>query len=150
MRFFVAAKAVIQNAKGQVLLVREGEVYEEGTNAGTYDVPGGRIEPGELLLDALHREVAEEAEILVAVGRILHVADTFNVIQGETVHIIRHYFHCTTKETTVVLSTDHDQYAWVDPSKIDSYAVLTDVATAIQAIYEKTAGILHPRCKCVF
>lgn len=42
MKLFVAAKAVVQNEEGKVLILREATTYEESTNVGKYDIPGGR------------------------------------------------------------------------------------------------------------
>ena len=40
----VAAKAVIMNAEGKILIVREADTYEEGTKIGKWGLPGGRID----------------------------------------------------------------------------------------------------------
>ncbi len=42
-----------------VLLAEDGLVVMHNVN-DSHPVPGGRLEPGETLLDALHREIAEE------------------------------------------------------------------------------------------
>jgi 8-oxo-dGTP diphosphatase len=44
---------------------------EAGPLAGTWEFPGGRVEPGEDPMAALAREVAEETGAVVAVGELL-------------------------------------------------------------------------------
>src|SRR5918997_6435038 len=46
-------------ADGQLLLVRRGR----GPAAGTWSVPGGRVEAGETLAEAVIRELAEETSL---------------------------------------------------------------------------------------
>ncbi|MCA9362556.1 NUDIX hydrolase [Candidatus Kaiserbacteria bacterium] len=132
MKLFVGAKAVIQRSDGKVLIVREGSAYEEGTNIGKWDVPGGRIEADEALLAGLAREVKEEAGLEVEVGEVLYAADNFPEIKGEKAHVVRIYFACTTTKQEIVLSKDHDEHAWVDQTDIEKYAVMEDAAIAIR------------------
>lgn len=51
----VAVGAIVRRA-GRLLLVRRGRPPA----AGEWSVPGGRVEPGELLAEAVVRELAEE------------------------------------------------------------------------------------------
>lgn len=51
----VAGKAIIINSKGKVLLLREAVTYQEGTNIGRYQCPGGRLNPGESYTEGLLR-----------------------------------------------------------------------------------------------
>jgi ADP-ribose pyrophosphatase YjhB (NUDIX family) len=51
-----------------------------------WHLPGGRARPGELLRDALTREFAEETALVVSVGRLLYVAESFDRSGG--VHVI--------------------------------------------------------------
>ena len=52
---------------GHLLMIRRGR--EPG--AGLWSVPGGRVEPGETLREAVAREVAEETGLRVTVGAFL-------------------------------------------------------------------------------
>lgn len=58
--------AVIQHAE-RVLLVQEAKQSVRGT----WNLPGGRVEPGEGLADAMVREIAEEAGIAVELKGLL-------------------------------------------------------------------------------
>jgi ADP-ribose pyrophosphatase YjhB (NUDIX family) len=58
----VGVSAVVCDGAGRILLIRTA-------NAG-WELPGGRVEPGEDLITALVREVREEAECEIEVGRL--------------------------------------------------------------------------------
>ena len=58
-------------ADGQLLLVRRGR----GPGSGRWSVPGGRVEAGETLRQAVVREVAEETGLQVHCGELLGWAE---------------------------------------------------------------------------
>ena len=58
--------ALIQNEEGNVLLVHN-------TDGGGWSLPGGKVEYGETLVEALKREVREETGLFVEVNDIVSV-----------------------------------------------------------------------------
>ncbi len=59
--------AVVRDPQGRLLMIKRGR--EPG--AGLWSIPGGRIEPGETDDEALVREMLEETNLTVEVGRLL-------------------------------------------------------------------------------
>ena len=59
--------AVVHDAAGRLLLIRRGT--EPGR--GRWSVPGGRVEPGESLEEAVEREVREETGLPVRAGAVV-------------------------------------------------------------------------------
>ena len=136
MKLFVGAKAVVVR-DGKILLLRESTEYDEGTEAGKWDVPGGRIDDGESVRDGLVREVKEESSLDVIPGKAIECFDNFPVIKGEECHIVRVYFFATEhEEKSVVLSQDHDQFDWVDPADIRDKVLASDVEKVLAAAKE--------------
>ena len=112
----VAAKAVITNAKGQVLIVREGGKYDEGSKIGQYGLPGGRLNVGEMFQDGLKREAREETGLDVEPIKPLQVGEWHPTIKGVPHQIIAIFMLCKAKPGKVTLSDEHDDYQWVEPT----------------------------------
>jgi 8-oxo-dGTP diphosphatase len=59
--------AVVQDAAGRLLLIRRGH----DPHAGLWSLPGGRVEGGETLEQAVRREVLEETGLRVRPGAVV-------------------------------------------------------------------------------
>ena len=93
---------------------------------GIWEFPGGNIEDGELILDALKREIYEEIGLTIDTNKSLleHFYDTINE-KTERYHYIELDFliEVDTKELDIKLSEEHDEFCWVkkDCSVIDDF-----------------------------
>ena len=129
---FVATKAVIVfNEK--VLLLREAGLYKDGTNVGRYDLPGGRLKPGEHFQEALKREVLEETGLAVVVGDPVAVCEWRPVVRGVQWQVVGIFFECHADSAEVVLSGDHDQYEWINPREYKKYNIIDN----LEPVFEK-------------
>jgi 8-oxo-dGTP diphosphatase len=59
--------AIVTDEQGRLLMIQRG--HDPG--AGLWSIPGGRIEPGETDEQALVRELLEETNLQVKVGRLI-------------------------------------------------------------------------------
>ncbi|RKT11106.1 8-oxo-dGTP diphosphatase [Streptomyces sp. 1114.5] len=108
---FVAAAVI--NHEGRILLVRRNPDDYMG---GLWEIPSGTVEPGETILDALHRETAEETGLAIdqVTGYIGHF-DYENSRGGTT----RQFnFAVTVEKTEPVVLTEHDTHQWALPSDL--------------------------------
>ena len=71
-RIRITPRAVILK-EAEILL--QHKVYEDGSER--YVLPGGSVEPGETIEQALIRECEEEIGTIIRVEKLLHVADVF-------------------------------------------------------------------------
>jgi 8-oxo-dGTP diphosphatase len=111
----VAAKAIVVNAKGELLVLRESAAHDTNTNAGRYQFPGGRLEPQEPFLDGLRREVQEETGLHVVPQYPFQVGEWWPVIHGVKHQIVAIFVICELPEgkTVITLSEEHDAFMWV-------------------------------------
>lgn len=131
MRQFIATRSLIVR-ESRVLVIRESEKYEDGTNEGKYDLPGGRLAQGERFDDSLRREVREETGLSIKIGKPFHVMEWRPVVRGEQWQIVAVFFECSA-EGEVRLGKDHDSYKWIDPRNYKSEGVIENLSPMFEA-----------------
>ena len=103
---------------GSILLVRRGH----GPAAGTWSVPGGRVEMGETLHEAVVREVHEETGLHVAVDRFLGWLERIHPEEGKA-HFVILDFAVTSLDPNAepVAGDDAAEVAWIPVSDLADY-----------------------------
>lgn len=130
----VAAKAIIVNDKGEVLIVRESADHASNDKAGRYGLPGGRLEPGEVFFETLMREVYEETGLKVTIGRPLLVGEWRPTINGVPHQIVGMFMACRAPSGAAVkLSEEHDDYQWISPGGRAAFDIVEPDWMAIDA-----------------
>lgn len=124
-----AAAVVIHD--GRVLLIRR----TQPPDAGAWSIPGGAVELGESVEDALRREVREETGLEVAVGEFLEV---FERIERDADGAIRFHFvvldHAATVTGGVLRSGDDAADAvFAGLDDLDRYALADSVRRVISS-----------------
>jgi 8-oxo-dGTP diphosphatase len=100
--------AAVIDAGGRVLLVRRCAADSRG---GEWEFPGGKVDPGEDLSTALHREVVEETGLRIA--SITGYLGAFDYTSQRGTYNRQHTWSVTPATTGEVRLTEHDAYAWV-------------------------------------
>lgn len=77
----VGVGAMVFNENGQVFMAQRG--LHATNEVGCWEFPGGRVEFGERLEEAIVREFAEEYGMRIQVLRLLHVADHILTDEGQ-------------------------------------------------------------------
>jgi 8-oxo-dGTP diphosphatase len=104
-----------------LLLVRRGH----GAAAGEWAFPGGRVEFGETMVEALVREVREETGLAVAVGDYIgHV----EVITEGTHYVIHDYYATAFDTEPLRAGDDAAEAAWVDLHVVAELNLVESVA----------------------
>lgn len=122
--FFVAAHALIMDSEKKVLTLKRAEC----TNYMPlkWDIPGGTVEVGETVEEALVRELNEETGIQIKpLYPIYAYSNLSQLPQRQTVQIV---YMCEYQQGEVTLNPkEHIEYKWVhydDLKKLDCIAFL--------------------------
>jgi ADP-ribose pyrophosphatase YjhB (NUDIX family) len=116
----VVAVGGVAVVDGRLLMVRRGH----GPAAGTWSVPGGRVELGETLHEAVVREVAEETGVRAVVVRFLGWAEQIEPsADGDPWHFVLLDFEVAPLEPEVVpvAGDDATEALWVPLDELDDY-----------------------------
>lgn len=136
IKLFTATKAFIVY-NGKVLLLKESTKYADGANAGRFDVPGGRVKPGQRFDESLLREILEETGLSVKIGRPFFVNEWRPVVRGEQWQIVGTFFECLAESDQVVLSEDHEEFLWIEPKEYQNYNLIDNLIPAFESYLEK-------------
>jgi len=136
MKLFAATKAFIIY-KNQVLILQESNQYKEGTNKGRFDVPGGRVVPGERFDDGLIREVKEETGLKIKIDKPFFVNEWRPEIKGEKWQIVASFFECKSTSDKVKLSKDHSDFKWIKPKDYKKYNLIPNLSIAFEAYLKR-------------
>lgn len=125
----VAVGGIVENEQGEILLVK--------TQHGGWVYPGGQVEVGENLIDALVREVKEESGIDIEVGHLIGTYSNTGIYKwyDEVTDVpTKVMFDFVGKPIGGVLSTSEEtsESCWVQKERVLEFIT----APAVRARYE--------------
>ena len=101
------------------IIVRNGQVFATQRGYGDWkdwwEFPGGKMEPGESPQEALVREIREELDAEIEVGRLLETVEW----DYPAFHLTMHCFLCSVKSESMHLN-EHEAAAWLSSDTIRS------------------------------
>jgi mutator protein MutT len=109
---------------------------------GTWSIPGGTLEVGETLQEAVVRELAEETGIKV---RVLDLVDVFERISQDDAGRVQYHFVildylCERVGGEAKAASDASDLAWVGEANLSSYELTPGALPVIQKAFQKVAG----------
>lgn len=121
----VGVGAVVFDRAGRVLLVKRAHA----PGAGSWSLPGGRVEAGESAGAAVVREVREETGLAVVVRASLGDVR----IEREGYRYLIHEFLCAVSGPEAIAAGDDAAEAhWATPDDLTELAVSADAVTVIE------------------
>lgn len=114
MELQVGVKVLLKNKANRYLLVKRSSLkYPEGFPE--WDIVGGRINPGTLLLENLKREVKEETNLNLSEKIKLIAAQDILRVPGR--HVVR-LTYLGEADGDPVLSDEHTEFKWFTMNEI--------------------------------
>ena len=106
----VLCETVLVNSDNKILILKRSDSDEK--RPGQWDVPGGHMDPGELVLGAAARELQEETGIRVEPRR-LRMLYALTARRGD-INVVWLFFTGNSEsDQPVALSDEHSDYRWV-------------------------------------
>ena len=127
----VGVGAVITNDSGEVVLIRRGLP----PRAGQWSIPGGKLEWGERVTDAVLREIREETGLIVTIERLIDVVDLITRDNGGDVlvHYVLIDFKAAHAGGELTAGSDAAEARWVHPSSLHQYELWAETRRVIEA-----------------
>jgi len=128
--------AVIWNDKDELVLIRRGKEPRRDQ----WSIPGGHLEWGESLHDAILREVREETGLVVEIAGLVDTVDL--IVQDGSGEITRHYvlidFATQVVAGELRAGSDAAEARWVAFSALDDYPLWSET----RRIIEESRGLV--------
>jgi len=110
-RVIEVVAAIIVDAEGRIFATQRG--YGEWKDY--WEFPGGKIEPGESPQQALKREIHEELDAEIKIGKLLRTID----YDYPSFHLTMHCFLATLVNPHLTL-IEHEAAKWLLPAELHS------------------------------
>ena len=113
--FLIGPRATIYNTKtNKVLLLQRND----GNNV--WEIPGGKRENNENIVDALKREVKEETGLTINEYKLVYVSPIF-----ENHPFLKPYLNigylCFVDNSDIIISNEHLNYKWINVEELESF-----------------------------
>lgn len=115
------------------IIVKDNRIFATQRGYGEFkdgwEFPGGKIEPGESAQEALVREIREELDVDIRVGKLLETVE----YDYPEFHLTMHCFICELLSEEIVLK-EHEDARWLKKDELDSVPWLPADITIIEKI----------------
>ena len=126
-RVIVSARLLIQSEINELLLLQRSE--DDLHNKSLWELPGGKVEPGTTIAETQIQEALEETGLVVQLTDESAYMESSRIDSGryEGSTFISIVGLAKVVRGSVVLSGEHQTYAWLRPGEFGTYD-LTDVS----------------------
>jgi len=127
-------KCLIINGEGKALALKRSA--DDHSRGGNWDLPGGGYEKGEQVVEAIQREIKEEAGLTAKTLKPIFVDNHMNVNKGffAGLNVFGICYVCSDWEGDVILSDEHTEYQWVTPAEFAKLSFGDDNGFFVESI----------------
>jgi len=136
----VTAAGVVENDNGDILLVK--------TYHGGWVFPGGQVDIGENIIDAVIREIKEESGINVTVQKLFAVSSNTAINKGyngvENVPTkVMFDFICNFVDGNLSISDENSESCWIKKDKVLDYITSPAIRQRFQAFLDYDENVQY-------
>jgi 8-oxo-dGTP diphosphatase len=133
--FLAASAAIVRD--GKILVVRRARPPANGL----YTLPGGVVEVGETLIEAVAREVREETTLEIEPVALAGFRE--NIVRDADSRVERHFiilcFASRWRAGDPVLNEELSEARWLDPAELAGLPTTPGLAEIVAAAFERLA-----------
>lgn len=131
----IGVGGVLLNSRQEVLLIKRNQAPAQGL----WSIPGGRLEPGESLVDACHREFKEETNLGIEVNHIVAVVE--RKLEGFHYVIIDFSVQLTDEADFIpIANSDVAEAKWISLDDLGQYDLVAGLAEIIRRTHDGLVG----------
>lgn len=131
----LAVGAIIFNQENKVLLLKSHKWDDE------YVIPGGHVEWGEKMEDALRREILEETGLEIYDLELVGLKENvYTTGTQERKHFIFVDFACRTDSSQVTLNEEAEEYIWIGMDEIEDHELNKFTRALLKELMNKAAS----------
>jgi ADP-ribose pyrophosphatase YjhB (NUDIX family) len=136
----VTAAGVVVKENKNILMVR--------THRGGWVFPGGQVEVGENLIQAVTREIKEESNIDITVGKLFAVSSNTGTYEGYNGYgmvptKVMFDFICRYEGGELSVSEETSDSAWIPKEKVMAMITAPAIKARFQAYLEFDGGVKY-------
>lgn len=139
----VGVGALIFNDEGKLLLAKRGPKAKN--ERGKWEIPGGGVEFGETLEQALKREIKEELNLTIKVGELLQVFD--HILPDEKQHWVSPTYICTVEsgKPKIMEPEKCDEFGWFTLNEAEKLPLSVITAEDVKILKAKRLKEAQPK-----
>jgi nucleoside triphosphatase len=123
--------ALIFNDQDQLLIVKTHKWH------GNYTIPGGHVELGEHLIEALEREIREETGLQLRDAKFVCYQEfVYDECFWQDRHFVFFDFLCRVNSGQVQLNDEAEAFVWVDLDQVENYPIDNYLRHSLEIIRE--------------